>query len=123
MRFLLWRCIQHFSCNRYRKQDTTHFNEQINLFLKCSLNNYSNTRSFPDASARNQAVVDAAPNSKKDEIETPPVQAKEKKDSFVPYRKDGSLDYDGKVDLNLFCFLKTNFQSYNHPKPFSFIRR
>lgn len=65
--------------------------------------NYSNTRSFPDASSRNQAVVDASTTSKKDETETPPVQPKEKKDSFVPYRKDGSLDYDGK-DVIWFYF-------------------
>lgn len=58
--------------------------------------NSSNTRSFPDASSRNQAVADAAPTNKKDEIETPSVLPKEKKDTFLPYRKDGSLDYDGK---------------------------
>lgn len=60
---------------------------------------YSNTRSFPDASSRNQAVADATPINKKDETETSHVLPKEKKDTFVPYRKDGSLDYDGNDDL------------------------
>lgn len=63
---------------------------------------FSNVRSFPDTS--NQAVVDAAPNSKKDETETPAALPKEKKDSFVPYRKDGSLDYDGKAYFLIILF-------------------
>ncbi|XP_037035704.1 oxysterol-binding protein-related protein 9 isoform X3 [Bradysia coprophila] len=53
-----------------------------------------NTRTFPDASSRNQAVADATPAGKKDEVEAPAVQPKEKKDTFLPYRNDGSLDYD-----------------------------
>lgn len=54
---------------------------------------FSNIRSFPDSVPRQESISE----EKKDEAETVAVSvAKERKQSFVPFRNDGSLDYDGK---------------------------
>lgn len=62
-------------------------------FIQSNFTSFSNIRSFPDSVPRQESISE----EKKEEADTvaSPV-VKERKQSFVPFRNDGSLDYDGK---------------------------